>query len=222
MAEVKVAAQPRDTKGTKASRRLRREGLFPGIIYGADSGTVMVQVNEHDFHQSLHGHASEHIMLDLDIGGEVRKVLLQDVQHDPLTGGIIHADFHEVSLTEKLTVTVVVELAGEPVGVTRDGGILEHTLREIEIECLPADIPEMIEVDVSGLEIGDSLTVEDIKVDTSKIEVLTDADVAVASVAAPKIEEEPEAGEGEAGEGTAEPEVIGEKKDDEDEDSEEK
>jgi large subunit ribosomal protein L25 len=169
----------------------------------------MVQVNEHEFRKSLHGHSGEHVLLDLDVGGpEVKKVLLQEMQQNALTGRITHADFHEVSMTETLRVEVQLELTGEPVGVTVGGGVLEHLLREVEIECLPSDLMEVIEVDVSGLEVGDSLTVADIKLDASKYQIITHGDLAVAMVAAPTVEEVAAPG----AEGAAEPEVLKEKK----------
>ncbi|HMO50895.1 MAG TPA: 50S ribosomal protein L25 [Kiritimatiellia bacterium] len=206
---VKVNALPRAEKGSSISRRLRRSGFFPGVVYGAGKSNQMVQVNEHEFRKSLHGHSSEHVLLDLDIQGQSPiKVLLQEVQHNSLTGQITHADFHEVSMTEKLRVEVRVELVGIPVGVTQGGGVLEHLLREVEIECLPGDLMEEIKVDVSGLGVGDNLTVADIQLDASKYEIITHGELPVAMVASPTVEEEKPA----EGAATAEPEVIKEKK----------
>jgi large subunit ribosomal protein L25 len=205
---VKVSAEPRNTTGTPDNNRLRKTGWFPGVVYGAGKDVQLVQVNEKDFTTSLHGHSSEHLMLDLEIKGqETKKVLLQEVQHNTLKGGIIHADFHEVSMTETLRVEIPVELDGTPTGVSLQGGVLEHLLREVEIECLPGDLMEIIHLDVSGLSIGDVLTVGDIQLDSAKYTVITDADLPVASVAAPTVEEEvAPVAEG------AEPEVIKEKK----------
>lgn len=208
---VKISAEPRSGKtGTSGSNRLRKDGFFPGVVYGAGKDVQLVQVNEHAFQKSLKGHHSEHLMLDLEIKGqEVKKVLLQDVQHNALSGRILHADFHEVSMTETIAVEIRVEPVGTPVGVTQQGGLLEQSLREIEVECLPGDLMEVIELDVSGLEIGDVLTVGDVQLDADKYTILTDAEVALFSVSAPKVEEETAAGtEG----GATEPEVIKEKK----------
>lgn len=211
---IKISASPRLNKGSSDCRRLRRSGSFPGIVYGAGKPQVMVEVNEHEFRKGLHGHSSEHVLLDLDIKGlETKKVILQEVQHNSLTGVITHADFHEVSMTEKLRVEIQVELIGTPVGVTQGGGVLEHLLREVEIECLPGDLMEHVELDVSALNIGENLTVGDIKLDAAKYHIITDPELAVAAVAAPAKEEEvvatPVAVEGAA---VAEPEVIKEKK----------
>jgi len=212
---ILISASPRTKTGSSEGRRLRRSGNFPGVVYGAGRPVVMVEVNEHEFRKSLHGHSSEHVLLDLEIkGGETKKVILQEVQHNSLTGVITHADFHEVSMTEKLRVEIRIELTGIPTGVTQGGGVLEHLLREVEIECLPGDLMEKIELDVSNLNIGDNLTVADIKLDTSKYHIISDPGLAVAAVAAPAKEEEvvaavPAAGEAGA---VAEPEVIKEKK----------
>lgn len=208
---IKVSAAPRAAKGSSASRRLRRGGWFPGIVYSNGKEGRMVQVNEHEFRKCLHGHASEHILMDLDLeGGESLKVLLQELQHNSLTGQITHVDFHEVSMTERLRVEVRVELAGIPVGVTQSGGVLEHLMREVEVECLPGDLMEVIKVDVSGLNVGDLLSVSDIKLDPEKYTIITDGELAVAMVSMPKVDEPKAAEEGAAG--AAEPEVLKEKK----------
>ncbi len=211
---IKVSAAPRAVFGSSASRRLRSKGWFPGVVYGAGKSGQSVQVNEHEFRKSLHGHSSEHVLLDLDIEGQdTIKVLLQEVQHNSLTGQITHADFHEISMTEKLRVEVRIELTGVPSGVSQQGGVLEHLLREVEIECLPGDLMEVIKVDVSGLKLGENLPVSAIQLDASKYAIITDGDLAVAMVAMPKVEEEAKpAAEAAAAGGAAEPEVIKEKK----------
>lgn len=203
MAEsTKIVAETRETKGTSASRGMRRDGMLPGIVYSSDTKSTCIQLNRHDFEVMLHHHKSEHLIMDLVVDGkEPLKVLLKEVQHHPVSGDVLHADFMEISMTEKMIVPIRVVLTGEPVGVVQQGGILEQMLREIEVECLPSDLVEQVELDVSGLEIGDSLLVKDVSVG-SKIDVLTSGDVAVASVMAPRVEEEPEEGEdAEGGEG---------------------
>lgn len=210
---IKVKAAPRVGKGSSASRQLRRSGWFPGVVYSKGRPGQNVQVNEHEFRKSLHGHASEHVLMDLDIEGrDSIKVLLQEVQHNSLTGAITHADFHEVSMTEKLRVEVRLELSGVPVGVTQGGGVLEFLMREVEIECLPGDLMEVIKVDVSHLNVGDNLTVADIKLDPAKYGLITHRELAVAMVAMPTVEEAPKAAEAVEGAAAAEPEVIKEKK----------
>lgn len=206
---VKISAAQRAAKGTSAMRRLRRNGWFPGIVYGTGKANQMVQVNEREFRNSLHGHSSEHVLLDLAVEGQdVIKVLLQEVQHNALTGAITHADFHEISMTEKIRVKIPVHLFGIPTGVSQAGGVLEHLLREVEIECLPGDLMESIDIDVSALNVGENLTVGDIKLDAAKYTVTSDANLAVAMVAAPTAEEEKPA----EAVAAAEPEVIKEKK----------
>ncbi len=212
--EIKLAARLRDEKGSSAVSRLRKAGSLPGVVYGTDKPRN-VSFNAATFAALQRHHTSENVMVSLEIEGDkTRKVLIREVQHHPLTGNPLHVDFYELSMTKRVSVSVPVELTGTPVGVTRDGGVLEQLLREIEVDCLPDDIVEVFELDVSGLEIGDGLTVADIPLDTSRYELLTAPEIAVAAVAAPRVEEEPEAEEGEAAEGE-EPEVIGEKESEE-------
>jgi len=220
--EIKLAARLREETGTSAVNRLRKEGSVPGVVYGSGDPRN-VAFNAATFATLQRHHTSENVMLRLEIeGDQSRKVLIRDVQHHPLTGHPLHVDFYELSLTKKVSVDVPLELTGTPVGVTRDGGVLEHLLREIEVECLPDDIVELFELDVSKLEIGDRLTVADIPLDTTRYKIITSTGIAVAAVAAPRVEEEAETAEAAVAEG-AEPEVIGAKKDgDEDEAGEKK
>ena len=208
--ETKVEAKTREVSGKGAAGRLRREGIVPAVVYGEGKEACPLELNAHDFELLLRHHAGESLVLDLSIDGKAtKKVLLRDVQHHPLTDGVLHADFVEISMTKKMRVSIPLNFAGEPVGVTQDGGVLDLLLREVEIECLPADIVEEITVDVSGLNIGDSLQVADIQASLG-FEIVTDPDIAVASVAAPRIEEEEVEEEVEEG-SDGEPEVIGKK-----------
>lgn len=218
--DSKIAAETRSDTGSTAAKRLRREGWIPAIINNEKCESKLIRINQHDFEMMMHAHRSEHVMVDLEIDGAAgKKVLLSEVQHDPLSGDPQHAEFYEVSLTKKMKVNVPIVLIGEAVGVTIGGGRLEHLLRELEVECLPADLIEGIEVDVSELKIGEVLTVADLNVG-AKLDVDTDATIAVAGVAAPTVEAD--AAEGEEDEDAAavtadgepaagEPEVIGEK-----------
>jgi large subunit ribosomal protein L25 len=216
--DIKIKADVRVEQGSAASRRLRRSGSVPGIVYGGDNEPRMIELNEHDFSLLLAHHASEHLIMDLQVGKDkMVKVLLEEVQHHPVSGRVMHVDFREISMTEKISLAVPVELTGEPVGVATQGGVLEQMLREVEVECLPADVLEQIEVDVSGLHIGETATVAVIELDSAKYTVLTAADVALAGVAAPRVAEDAEEGEEEAESSDQEPEVIGEKKDAEEE-----
>lgn len=187
-----LIAEPRAGKGSASSRNLRREGVIPGVVYSSHVQPTSIQLNTHKFEMLLHHHKSEHLILDLKIGDdEVKKVLLKDIQHHTVSGDILHVDFQEISMTETMTFIIGIELKGEPIGVKQGGGILEQMLREIEVECLPTDLVETIDIDVSGLNVGDSLLVRDIVID-SKLTLVTDGEVAVAIVAAPKAEVEAE------------------------------
>lgn len=221
--ETILNVEKRDESGTAAVRRLRRRGFVPAVIYSGGKEAHSIQLERHSFEQMLRHQASEHMVLELSMpGSEGNKVLLKDVQHHPLTGSVMHVDFQAIAMDKVLRVSVAVTLMGEPVGVARDGGTLEQHLREIEVECLPAQIAESIEFDVSELVIGDSVTVAGLGLDAEKYRVITEGEIAVANVVAPRVvtaDEEAEGEDGEEGaaeEGAAEPEVITEKKQDED------
>lgn len=212
--DAKITVKSREGKGSANARRLRREGRVPGVIYSNGAEARSVSLPQHEFEQILHHHTSEHVMIQVQIeGGKEESVLLKEVQHDALSGGVVHVDLQRVAMDKKLQVEVPVELTGEAEGVKNQGGVLDHLLHELEILCFPADIPESISVDVSAMKLGDILTVKDIPVDASKITILMDEDTGVASVLLPKVVEEPEAEEEEvAAEADGEPEVISEKK----------
>lgn len=181
--------------------------MLPGVIYNSKGQASSIQLDMHDFEMLLHSHTSENLIIDMEIdGGAPKKALLKEVQHDPVDGDVVHADFVEISMTKKMRVRILLRLVGEPVGVSQEGGVLEHLHRELEVECLPTDLVEEIDVDVSGLHIGDTILVRDLKIDT-KFSVLAAPEVPVASVSAPRMEEEPVAVETTEG---VEPEVIGE------------
>jgi large subunit ribosomal protein L25 len=210
MKAVKVVAQPREVKGAGA-RRLRRSGVVPAVLYGAGKETRMIQLNAHDFDQALKGHRGEHLLMDLEVGGDKPlKVLLKEIQHHPVSHKIIHVDFNEISMTKKLRIEIPIHLVGEPVGVTQQGGVMESIMRSIEVECLPTDLVESFALDVSGLHMGESLLVANIQMDKSKYTLLSLPDQAIVKVSAPKAEEvvAPVAAEA----GVSEPEVITEKK----------
>jgi large subunit ribosomal protein L25 len=214
--DAKLMVKSRDIKGSAHARRMRRTGWVPGVIYNDGGEAREISLPKHDFEQMLHHHASEHVMVQIQIDdGQAVSVLLKDIQRDALSGGVLHVDLQEVAMNKKLRVEVPIELLGEAEGV-KQGGVLDHLLHHVEIECLPSDIPEQIDVDVSGLKIGDMLTIQDIQLDSSKYTILMDGEVGVASVSMPRaVEEEEVPAEGEEGaaEGApAEPEVIREKK----------
>lgn len=214
-----VKAEPRAAGGTSVARRLRREGVLPGVVYGDGKPGYNIQLNQHAFAKAMGQHTSEHLIMDLEIEGQgAKKVLLQEVQHHPVTGQIIHVDFHEISMTRKLRVEIPLKLVGEPTGVSQQGGVLEYLMRNVEVECLPSDILEHIDIDVTKMMIGDTLKVADIQLDKAKYTIISNKDLPLASVSAPR--EEEVAPTPDAAAAAAEPEVLREKKPEEGEEAE--
>jgi large subunit ribosomal protein L25 len=208
--EAVLKTETRTLSGTASSRRMRRDGWLPGVINLEKGGTRMIRLNQHDFEQMLHRHRSESLILDVVVDTESpRKMLLKDVQHHPLTGHAIHIDLIEISMTKKMRFHIPVRLRGDPVGVTQEGGILEQPLRSVEVECLPTDLVEEIDLDVSGLKLGHSILVRDLKLD-AKLIIVSAGDNALAAVSAPRAEEEVKPEEA-AAVATTEPELIGAK-----------
>lgn len=214
MKETKLTAKPREAKGSAASGRLRRTGWFPAVVYGEGRPGLDIQLNEHDFVMMLRSHRSENMILDLAVEGleKTYKVMLKAMQHHPITGRVIHVDFYEVSMTRAIQIEVPVKLVGVPNGVTNQGGMLEHVMRTMALECLPGDVIEELELDVTALNIGDTLRVRDVPVDTAKFKLLDDLDQVIVAVAAPRLEAEPAAAEAGAEGAAAGPEVLTEKK----------
>jgi large subunit ribosomal protein L25 len=191
MAEVNLAVEKRETMGKGPAKKLRSSGKIPAVIYGQGEKTVPLILDGKDFHAVLHSHHGENVIFEIKIPGRKTglKAILREVQHEPVTGEILHVDFQHISMTKKITVQVPVSLTGTPDGVKNKGGILEHILYEVEVECLPGDIPEHIKVDVSHLDVGDSIHVSDIPV--TKVEILTDPERSIATVVPPTIIKEP-------------------------------
>lgn len=206
MPEIIVAAESRTETGKNANRRLRVAGKIPGVLYGEKKQPQQIAVAPKEIAAILRSASGENTLFDLQLDGGRRKVILKEFQQEPLKGRLIHADFYEVALDKELHVKVHVELVGTAIGVKRDGGVLDFVTRELEIACLPTNIPEKISVDVSELEIGKHLRVHDLKL-PEKIRLLTDAELVVVHVVTPRAEEA--APTAEAGAATAaEPEVI--------------
>lgn len=212
--ESVIAATGRQISGSAGARRLRRSGQLPGVVNTENGQSHLIQMDKHGFQMMLHHHASENVIIDLSIdGGKAKKVLVKNVQHDTLSGDVLHVDLMEISMTRKMRIMVPLQMVGESPGV-EEGGVLEHLLREVEVECLPTDLVEYFEVDVSALNIGDSVLVGDLKLG-AEFEVQTAEDVAITHVASPRVEEESEPvegeepEEGEEAEAGAEPQVIG-------------
>ena len=210
MADIVVAAESRTDTGKNVNRRLRTRGLIPGVLYGAKKEAVPVAVSPKEITSILRSKTGENTLFELEIGGSRRKVILKEFQIEPLKGSLLHADFYEVALDKAIEVKVHIEVAGVPVGVKTEGGLIDFVTRELEIECLPADIPEKIVVDVSELELGKHVRVGDLK-PPDKVKILTEPDIVIAHVVAPRAEEvaATSAEAAPAAEGAvAEPEVI--------------
>jgi len=205
MERITLHAEKREKAGKGAARSLRRSGVVPAVLYRGGSSTP-IKINAKELTIFMRATAGEQVMVDIQFpDGDKKLALMKDYQVDPLKGELLHTDFFEVSLTEEIRVTVHVTTTGEPIGVKRDGGLLQHGVREIEIQCLPDRVPGHIEVDVSGLETGKSIHVGDLPLGEG-IEVLTDAGELIATVGAPRVEEKVETVA--AAPEVAEPEVI--------------
>jgi len=207
MVTVELAGEVRTETGKKIAKRLRRSHRIPGVVYGGSSGPVSLSLDPLALLAAVE--SSENVLINLSLtgeGGRKALVILKELQLDPVKGSPLHADFLEVSMEKKIRVEVPVVLSGEPEGVKSKGGILEHVLRQVGVECLPLNIPERIRADVSAMDVGDSLHVRDLVV-AEGVRILDDAARVVASVVAPAAEEVP-AAEAEA---PVEPEVVGKK-----------
>jgi large subunit ribosomal protein L25 len=216
MKSVAMSAAPRTAIRRGPVNQLRKAGKVPAVIYGRQTQPQALELGGKELETVLTHSATENILVDLAIPGDQRPkrlALVQEVQHHPLSGKVLHVDFHEVAETEKVTVTIPVESTGEPVGVKVSGGVLEHVLFKIKVRALPKDLPEVLVVDVSSLDLGHAIHIGEI-VPPAGVEVLGDPKRVVLAVAAPKTEEEAAAEEAAAtaAAGPAEPEVIKEKK----------
>ncbi|HWP91657.1 MAG TPA: 50S ribosomal protein L25/general stress protein Ctc [Thermodesulfobacteriota bacterium] len=191
MAQSTLVVKKREGVGKSAARKVRKEGAVPAIVYGRETEPIPIVVNLTEFKKALSTEAGENTLLELHIkddGEEITKLaLLRDIQFDYLTSRPLHFDFQEVLMKEKLTVKVPVRIMGKAEGV-KSGGILEEILREIEIECLPADIPNYIEVDVSNLGIGDSIHIGDLTI-SENVTVLHEPDETIVTILSPTVEE---------------------------------
>ena len=191
--QVKLKAQKRTVIGRNAIKNIKKEGLVPGVVYGSQAQPMALQVDGRELKNVLAHASSEHVLVELEIMDDgqstSRLALIQEVQHHPLKRDLLHVDFHAVSATEKITSEVPIEAFGDALGVRTFGGLLEYSLRSLDGECLPQDLPDIIRIDVSNLNIGESFHVRDIPL-PSGVEALTDADLTVVSVVASRVGEE--------------------------------
>lgn len=215
MKEITLTVEKREGTGKEATHKYRRDGNIPGVIYGPETEPLTVAVKSTDLSNLIRHEGRTNMLIDLNVEGEKspRKVIIRELQRDPITGSPFHIDLYQVSLKRKLHTTVMVNLNGTPDGVKNAGGILQQVKRELDIACLPDDIPNSIEIDVSELKIGDSIHVRDISLD--KVEIIAESRLTIATVVPPTVikvaEEVAEVAEGEeaaeeAAEGEAKPE----------------
>jgi large subunit ribosomal protein L25 len=206
MAEIVIEAAPREAGSSNEARRLRRERQLPAIVYGGGKESLPITLDPGEIVSILKSESGQNTIFTLKTGdGDEDNVMIFDVQIDPVTHTLLHADLARIAMDVVIEVSVPIHLIGEPKGVI-EGGVLDHSLRELEVSCLPGNIPERIDIDVSHLEINDSIKVADLVLPPN-VTLETDLDYSVASVVPPVSEEELEADLGIEGE---EPEVVGE------------
>ena len=206
---ILVETQPRKELGKNASRRLRAQGLIPAVLYGRDTESVPLSVDPREIIKVLRSESGRNTIFQLSVGKKKRDVLIRDYQIHPTRDSLIHTDFQTIAMDQKMNFDVPIEVVGSSIGV-QGGGVLELILREISVNCLPADVPDNIQVDVSGLDINETLHISELQIDRDKIEVLNDPEIVVLLVAPPTVvpQEEPEAEIVAEAEEGAQPEVI--------------
>ena len=218
MEKVLLEAQKRDTINKASRSALRKEGKVPAIYYSKHHDPLPIQISERAIKPLVFTSKTSLISLNVEGGDQELDCIIKDVQFDPTTEKIVHLDLLGLKKGEKIQLELPVQLIGTPVGI-KEGGILQHVLHRVEVECLPIDIPQYLEIDISNLALGQSVHVSDLKYDT--LTILSASDAMIASVVHPKVEKEPvveEPVEGEEGAEPAEPEVISKGKPEEKED----
>ena len=221
MERIQLKVQAREDTGKKSTKKLRREKLVPAVVYKEGKKTAHLKINERELFHVLGTQAGENVLINLKLDegskgkDKDRVVIIKEVQHHPIKDQILHIDFQEISLTEKLTVDVPIVTKGEAEGVVKEEGVLEHVMWEIKVECLPADIPAKIEVEVTQMKIGDSVLVKDLQTPPG-VKILVDPEQTVIAVVPPHVEKPPEE---EVAEGITEPELIRKEKKEEGEEA---
>ena len=210
MAEIVIEAQEREAGSSNAARRMRREEKLPAVVYGGDKESTPIILNPREIISVLKSESGQNTIFKLKVaGGAEDNVMIFDVQIDPITYNLIHADLMRIAMDVDIEVSVPLRIVGDAKGVVEDGGVLDHSLRELVVSCLPGNIPENIEVDVSELEMNESIKVEDLLVPPD-VTVVTEPDRSVASVVAPVSEADLEADLGVEGEEIEGEEIEGE------------
>src|SRR3984893_12318742 len=207
MAEIIVEGAPRSLRGKNEARRLRVGGKVPATLYGGKGQAISLAVNTKQVTAILRSEMGHNTLFQIDLGQSKEPVIVKDWQVDPVSGRLLHVDLLRIAMDVRMRIKVPVHTFGEPSGVKVQGGVYEIVLREVEVECLPADIPPEVKVDVSGLALNDSPRAGDLQFDKNKIKLLTDPMAVLAHVVALRVEEEKPA-EVVAATTPAEPEVI--------------
>jgi large subunit ribosomal protein L25 len=209
--EATLQAEKRDGRGKNEARRLRASGRIPAVVYGIQKGKATeIAVDPTALLRILHSDSGVNTLIGLKLDGSATRVLVKEYQLDPIDHKLLHADFYQVAMDKAITVTVPIVLKGEPKGAKQQGGIVDFVNREIEIECLPGDIPEHIDVDISELMLHQGVRVRDLHVESTKWKALSDPDMMIVHVVTLKAEEEPKPAEAAVAAPVApvEPEVI--------------
>ncbi len=191
MANLILEAENREESGKNSSRRLRRAGRIPGVVYGLGIDPISVSVDPKDVVGILHSESGHNTIFKLSVGQFSQEVIIRDYQLDPLRDSLVHTDFQTISMDTRMNFDVPVSPVGTAAGV-KLGGILEILMREVSVECLPTEVPDRIEVDVTELEIGDTVHVSDLTIDREKVNLMTDGDRLVIAVGAPSLIQEEE------------------------------
>ncbi|MDH3891149.1 MAG: 50S ribosomal protein L25 [candidate division Zixibacteria bacterium] len=197
MKEISISASRRESLGKGPARQSRMAGNIPAVVYGPEVEPIPVAVEERSFRATMKATGSLSSIINLDVDGKTNKVVLREIQRDPITSRILHMDFHAISMTKPLNISIPIQFEGSPRGVKTDGGIMQITMRDLDISCLPSDIPDKLVVDVEDLGIGDSIHVRD--VDLDKVQILSPEQRTIVVIAAPtvvKVDEPAEAEEG--------------------------
>ena len=181
MSDIVVSAEARDQRGKNEAKRLRARGRIPGIVYAAHKENVAISVSPRELAAIFKTGAAENTLVDLELDGKKRKVILKDYQVHPVRAEFLHADFYEVALNKAIQVKVHIELQGVPVGVKTHGGVLEFATREVTVSCLPLDIPAKFVVDISGLEMNGEVRVSALSA-PPRVKIMTDGDALIAHV----------------------------------------
>lgn len=196
-----LSVKTRASKGTGPARRTRMAGKIPGILYGQGGGPVSIEIDEPEFSHLVHSRGGEHSFIDLKIEDQPElncRAMIKDVQHHPIRGHFVHVDLFRIDMSRKITTVVPVELTGQCKGVV-NGGVLDHQTREIEVECLPGDVPESFVLDITELDIGDNILARELKAPEG-VEILESEDRAIVMVHAPRVVKEGVEAEEEAAE----------------------